>query len=206
MSWRDDDALAELLWLWKEAPDLAPSAARGIRSQLVSALSGLAETHEATRQSVERLRDVAALRLADHWQRLAWLDLNKILGDAKRVIAWLESLSPETAADWHLGHISQVRDVAWEQGRSDLLGRFLDEPVFISLREDHARCKRLMARLPREAQAGFARTCADNLRVLAATLHRSLLAAGREAEADEVAYEARRLDGSPEMAALFTAR
>jgi tetratricopeptide (TPR) repeat protein len=203
-----DEALEEYTWLWENALGMSPSWAAVRHSYLVAELREVVANSSAARERFERLRDTAENDLVDPQSLKEWSSLNLILGDSQRVIDWLRNLPPRVATSLHIARSLQVKEAVREHGAWEVFARFIENPVGL-LREENAAQSTLHIALkvksaPERTEL-FESVAAESFRTLAALLYRSLVSAGREAEAAAVVAEAKHLDPSAEMeAALAT--
>ena len=200
-----DEATAQYCWLWSHM--LAHDEAYiGVRlSFMTFDMMTLAESFQPAREAFAGLRQEAADRLAGATpqpsDRMDWLVLNRVLGDADRNLEWFDRVRVTPGA-FDLG-----RAVAYEL--EELLlsrGRWSDAAIFYAdplawLKEQAGMLTMDLSStqdLP-EPQPDFRAIHRQMFRASAGRLYAVLLAAGREDEASRVAEEARRAEPSPEM-------
>lgn len=196
------EALSEFIWVWDHTHQVDPKWGALRFGLLRSALSELLPDDAVAQSRFEGLRVAAEASLNDPRELGQWVNLNLILGHPERVVAWLDTITPAVATKLQVGNDIAIRELVTASGAWSVFGRLLEHPVQILTEQQEiyewAR-KTLLDRVPSERRAVDDAAFVQDLRVHAGILCRSLVAAGRDAEALEVAAEARRLDPSSEM-------
>jgi thioredoxin 1 len=216
---RYTEALAEYLWLWNHSLEAEP-AWIGVRySYLLVELTELVGLSEVTRQEFARLRaeaeakvhagDLSDSVLAD------WFALNQVLGEEERSLAWFDRIKDALPSGLEVSRLEQWLGAPLKsRQRWADLARLYPDPLAVLDRQVRL-TREMLEGLEGEPQAlsmpemleGMREFAMTSLRELASDLLRSLDAAGRSAEGDQVVSRARELDSSPEMAeALRAAR
>ncbi len=178
---RHAEALPEFAALW--------TAGGGL--ELVDDITQLAAAHPPARATFAALRDAATPTgepppLDDVF---AWMALNQIIGDGEATLAWYDAHGPDLPPSRTVARLVEVAvlPLPLAHGRWAAAGRALADPVATY----HA--------------ARDARPDAIALRDQVGNLVRALYAAGREERADDLEFEARSADPSPEMTAALAA-
>ena len=201
---RDDEALEHYLWLWTCGLEQEPGW-RGVRySFLLAELAELIRRSVRAREAFAGYRDLLDAQLGNNPAGVLadWFALNQALGEVERSLGWFDAQPAEV-----LERIPQPLLQQWlsgplkTRGRWAELARLYPQPL-ASLKLRH----RLIAQVVRgksEAGAEVDRFAHQSFREHACDLVRALFAAGRAAEADEVADQARALHPGPALEAAL---
>jgi thioredoxin family protein len=182
---RYDEALPDYTWLW--------SVARG--DSLVDEIRELVAAHAPARTAFGELRDAAAPTSRPGEapppidELFAWITLNQIIGDGDATLHWYDANAAELPPSRAVAQLVEVAVLPLLIAHA----RWVDAGV--ALADPAATFLRLVQSRP------------ANLRDEACKLVRALYAAGRDERANDLEFEARSADPSPEMtAALATAK
>jgi hypothetical protein len=208
---RLDEALVEYEWLWRNIPARAPSLS-GVRvSFMANRMGSLSAASQRARARFGELRDEARAAAESSIDLLSaarfdWLVLNEVLGETARTLAWFDGVDLQGTPVQRLSaFLHRLAPLLIERNRWTDLGRLQPEPL-ANLRQTYeilagaiARPHEGAAALREAALASTRHVCRQQVLVL----YRSLLAAGRAAEAGLVLDEALLLDDSQEIRALL---
>jgi thiol-disulfide isomerase/thioredoxin len=195
---RFDEASREFLWLWNHAVEVEPAWIGVRHSFLANELQGLAAKHPASRAELTRLRDEAESQMEPSAPSFSdWVTLNTVLADPDRTLAWFDAHpGPIPRGERHVFHALLVEHNRW----ADLALLYPDATSAIAdVIESRMSAEDLPSEVPDELRAGLAEHVRQSFRTSAAELYAAMRAAARDADAEAVAVEARRADGSPEM-------
>jgi hypothetical protein len=192
-------ALEESLWFWRNAraTDLFDSrhliplsdSIKYVIRELILVHPPAKEAYEAELGRIEKRRD-------DPKELPNWLWLSHRLGKQEKILAWFDSIK-ESGQKRQLDQLRVLTDVLQEQDRWADLGSILVNPKDeLERRWEDFQAAHTHADIPEEVRADVLRHRIAQFRELASTLGRALLAAGRKAEAEEVAARALELDGN----------
>jgi hypothetical protein len=189
-------ATADFVWLWNNIAIVSPSMI-GVRgSFLVSHIQELVARHPPARVPFARLRDRAAARAAvaeRYWSD--WACLNKILGESHETLAWFDTVKHDPAYAEVLDRMPELVPLLAAHGRWAEIGGIWRDPqrelsVAYEAVTHHTRSKHSQE---------IVQVVWRYFRRRAASLRRSLAAAGRDEEAAAIEREALRLDPSEQM-------
>jgi hypothetical protein len=204
------EALVEYDWVWRHLHHAAPDMA-GVRASFTASEIGLLCRQFATAQlHFEAIRDEVAARLDAggdgredaREDRLDWMVLNEIVGQAERTLVWFDQIDvDELAGDFLDRCVPRLVPLLRRRGRWADIGKLFRDPL-AKLREDHATMMR--ANQASAGQRGFRGMSPEDLmkdlfREQTHIVVRGLRAAGRADEATALAREALALDDSAEM-------
>jgi hypothetical protein len=222
---RHEEATAEFVWLWENIDRIEPSM-QGVRvSFMAHEIRALVDKHEPARERFSAIRDRAAA-LADvdldtARLRFDWIVLNEVLSEQERTLAWFDEVKNDSRYAVMLDRCAhRLIGLLKDRERFADIGRLYRDPV-ATLVKKHRNLlppPDITAEPPPDVDDKVRPHMRTILQMLldglpkavieeAALMVKCLLAAGRSAEADAVAQEARRIDSSDEMrAALEKAR
>jgi thiol-disulfide isomerase/thioredoxin len=199
-----DKALADLLRLWSglsagEDRKRAPL----LRSVLGEEMRALIERHAPARTPILAERDRLESALKSGGKTFddldGWLELNSVLGDEVRTLAWFDRVKSESDSVATLEQAKPHLRPALERSErwGDML-RFIPDPL-ADLHHTHAMCLKmpLPERTDEKTRARMLEGHRELFRHKAAELYVGLLMAGRDGEAGNLAAEAIRLDDTP---------
>jgi hypothetical protein len=199
---RLDEATEAYVALWQDhSAATASLRAKDLRDDIRK----LTTQHPPARQRFVAIRDAAAPGAKpDPVQLGDWLELNDALGESAKTLAWFDKVPAAVLTQREYAGVLELEVIPllMEAGRWADAGRAYQDPID-SIRLAAAAWK------PR----GFlwllslpVRGIEDKaFRDEAAWMVRALHAAGRDADADSVAAEAKRVDASAEMSQALTA-
>lgn len=184
-----DEALDEYLWLWQHMVEFEPSMV-GVRSSfMASSMGKLVAAHEPARAAFAELRDQAQSRLEDKpdWDDLDdWIVLNKMVGDEDKTLEWFDRIKQDPDKLRAAGRVTyKFDDLLIERGRWADLGLVLNNPI-MEVRQNAYLMKQTVARMQQKHPEVVASQL-DHFHESSAQVYAACLAAGREAEAEEVA-------------------
>lgn len=194
------EALREYLWLWQHGAEADPAWIGVRQSFLLREIEALVAQSREAGEAFARLRDAAGESLGEAALRADFLALNEVLGESGRSLAWWDSVKHAPLAG--LENDPHLLSLLEREGRWADLGRLVRDPVAALRREaeiDQESREHLPPEMPEEFAAQLQAFMAQHLRERAAALLRAMRAAGRDSEAEAVAAQARKLDGSREM-------
>ena len=183
---RHAEALPECVWLWTNLPNVAADAA------FVGELANLVATHAPARAAFGELRDAAAPPTdepPDIATLHAWTALNQIVDDRDATLRWYDANGLDLPPSRAVARFVELAIVPLlvERGRWRAVGIALQDPA-------------ATFRFYVDAERGIR---PGDMRRHAAQLVRALYAAGREERANDLEFEARDVDASPEMIAIL---
>jgi hypothetical protein len=196
---RLDEATERYAWLWDNILSISQGMG-GVRSSfMVGDMTRLAARHAPAKQRFAQLRDIAAARMEqdDDETRavLDWINLNDVVGEPEKTLAWFDKARQSMDFHAHYPHIGVVFR-SWLERH----GRWADSAFFVhngreDIEEQYHHWKLLdsmMLRRPEiAARPEMADVHARMFRGRVASTYASLLAAGREREADDALAAAR---------------
>jgi hypothetical protein len=208
-----EEAALDYEWLWRNIPTVAPELSAVRVTTVAREVRLLCDVHPTARSRFERVRDDAGRAAAenpaiDSDDRFEWIVLNGILGDGDASLKWFDEVDLGVLSDRSLrSFLSQLTPALVERGRWHDVGRLQRDPPGMiralqeTVRLTSGRPKGLSPAVKERASAEVWQF----FREQAVILYRSLLRAGRTAEAEAVFEEAVRFDQDPEMAQLLVA-
>jgi tetratricopeptide (TPR) repeat protein/thiol-disulfide isomerase/thioredoxin len=199
---KKEEAMGELVWLWKNMARIEP-AMSGVRlSYLAREIRGLIECHPPARVEFARIRDVldAVTSGGMPGARLDWLVLNGVLGEHERTLDWFDAVKgdPGHAGELEMG-AHQLIELLVERERWADVGRLYRDPVAELTRRYNMGALPAVRAIPPDMLARLRQVMADSFRGHAALLLRCLRAAGRSTEATSLEAVALSLDPTDEM-------
>ncbi|MBL9148166.1 MAG: thioredoxin family protein [Phycisphaerae bacterium] len=200
-------AADEYAWLWENMLKHMPSAL-GVRlSMMPNEMGRLSSRNLEARRRFVALRDATMERLkaatVDGQEVGDLLVLNEVVKDPDASLAWFDSVKADPRWTNHLTqNIARLRPLLVAENRWADLGRIVSNPV-AELEQFWSMCTNLsLAPKGRHTAqlAAMKAEVAQSLRDEAAHDYASLLAAGRDDEANRLLERAYELDASEEMA------
>lgn len=189
---KNREATEEFVWLWNNMVEHEP-AMYGVRgSFMASDMQELAARSHDARAAFTKLRDEADARLKGDgraWQDLYdWIKLNDVIGDRAATLAWIDRVKDDEAGRSSIHRcLNDVQDILIENGRWELLGRVIKDPVG-EFKGDLAFM--MYASPPSgtdEQKAHYEKWQRQHFAEEGAEWHAALLAAGRDDEAWKLA-------------------
>lgn len=186
------DAVENFVWIWQNISKANPQLSELRLTSLPSEISQLLAKYPAGKAPFAAIRDEAkSSNLVD------WITLNQILGDDQKTFDWFDTAKTDPA------QASKVMSVAFKLEPILIkAGRWADAAILIKQPLATLRSRFEIAR-------EVAKTTGDvnPFPAEAGRIYACLLAAGRDAEAEQVAQESLRLENLPEVkeALVFTA-
>lgn len=184
-----DEAIEQMIWLWKSSLAIDPSWV-GVRlSYLVSLMQEAMSASPAARAAISKLRDDAGLGTHD------WVSLNRALGEEDTTLAWFR----EAKQAGTLGENNHdVEALLQSRGMWKELGEILVDPVkLVGFHwEQAAELEQEQHEMPKELIAQLKEHLVNSAREQAKAIEKALRAANRTADADAVAAEAMRRDAA----------
>lgn len=180
-----DDATGHYAWLWDNMLEFEPGQ-RGVRRSFMAGdIAELVQAHEPALARFTDIRDrtQAALEHSPGWDLLKdWLTLNDIVADPGATLAWIDRV---LAQDGGFDTIKKVEfmvdDLLIDQGRYDITGRLLDDPL-AALRRDHELAGKtsmvVSIIINDDSRANLRDSRLRRFRYRAAVLHAAALASG----------------------------
>jgi len=196
-----DESTDEYVWLWENMLKHSPHHA-GVRGSFMAGdMQQLVSEHEPARARFAKLRDATEARLTSGKSRSDdrddWIVLNEVVGDNERTLAWFDAVKNDPSKREELDRSSfRIEDMLEEQGRWADRGRLMaDVTGFLS----RAFMMHNMTLASVDRRAGGPGPNADQDRAMMeeffrtdmAKAYASLLAAGRDKNADRVAKAVR---------------
>lgn len=208
---KHEEAAAEFVWLWDNMAKQDPSMVGVRRSFFVQSVKSLIESHPPAVAPFAQRRDDLEARLKTDRRTfddlMDWLALNQALSDEDRTLAWFDRIKSQPDSAATIRRVDFVlRQLLIERERWADVALVLPSPANWVTQQSSGY---LMGQnfVPegeeREMMLGFMR---QNYVSELSTGYRAWLAAGRLADAAEMARLARQIDAQPDLiSALVTA-
>lgn len=211
---RNAEAADEYVWLFENMTRIQPSMS-GVRvSYLTSDMQRLASGDETAKTKFTALRDKAHERMTGKGKRIEdlqdWIVLNEVIGDEQATLAWWDRAKDKPGAAKALERVEHhIVPLLEAHERWADMGRLLERPL--EKLADDARTMKMMADTTGMGGMGDPQADAEmrkqmleyahgHFRESAGRMYASLIAAGRDAEAAELAEQAMKTDpADPEL-------
>ncbi len=212
-SGKPDLATREYAWLWDNIAQREPQMASARGSFMATAMQKLASEHPPAKERFRAMRDAAAEKLSktppsdpskpvDSGPVEDLLILNKVVGEEERNVEWFLSVrdKPDAApllerVAYRLEELLSKRGLWFEMSAlyPDPLKKFQFDKSNVEMARQYAQ------RLPQQQGDELLRQMLALFRDATGRMHASLLAAGREAEANRLSAEAITADDTGPM-------
>lgn len=177
-----EGAATQYQWLWSNIPTEAPAKMQLRNSEMVGEIRALIVRYAAAREAFAALRDAAEMT-----NRTDWILLNRALGDNAKTLQWYDSVKNDSSKSDEVKQAGPVlRTVLFTTKRYAEAAAFYPDPL-----------AELRARSSENSDKDYARVA------LPVQMFICLLAAGREAEADDVLAESLKSDKTGQLRMLF---
>lgn len=182
------EAADEYEWLWDNMVKYQPSMV-GVRgSFMVSDMQRLADNNEDAKARFTKMRDglEAKLKAKDATSETLrdWMDLNNVVGDDDRTVAWYDRVKADPAAKRDIQGAYRLKQLLRERGRWADLGKITTNPV---AEAKQSTMILTVASAREDGDKGHDEMMKNHARMSVAQLYAGLLAAEREKDADKVA-------------------
>jgi thioredoxin 1 len=205
-----DKALEEYVWLWNNMleHEFAYVGVRG--SFMASEMEELAKRHEPAMKTFTDMRDTLAASLKEKtsFQKFDdWVVLNQVVGDTAATLAWFDRVKNDPAAKtWVDRSWFRFEQLLEAEGRWADMGSRLNVKQFLAMQKMERNTLNAMPPRGDAQQQAMMREVHNNrFRESFAKTHMALLAADREADAQELADELlKELDDTESRVSLVT--
>jgi tetratricopeptide (TPR) repeat protein len=178
------NATDEYVWLWENMAREVPAMSAVRSSYLASRIRQLNVRYSPARERIAELRDEAEAS-----NRHDWIVLNETLDEDQRTLDWFDSIKsdPQRLRELH-GSMYQLQELLISKGRWDQAGKLYSDPL------GEIRHWQQMATILKQHGEDY-----NPFPEKASLIYASLLAAGRDAEANQVAAASLEIENTPNM-------
>lgn len=189
---KNDEALAEYLWLWSNISDDDPQLGNVRTSLVCHELGVLIASYPPTKSKLAELRDAAE----KSGNRGDWILLNSLLNETPRTLAWFDKakIDPKQL-DAFKKHTKLLEPILFSKGRWADAVKYLYPDPMATLNEYYQRAQDMKKPRPHtEFAPDF-----DPFPPMVLLLYGSYVGAGLDADAQKIFDECLRLDNTPDM-------
>jgi len=204
------NAAVQYQWLWNNMLQHNPAMHNVRLTYMANEMQRLAARSEPALAIFTAMRDAAEQRLTTTVGRAAlitdWLTLNRVIDDDARSLSWFDRVKDDNAAQADLrANDTELCRILEDANRWADLGRFYDEPVTQAQRVIDRVAENLRYVQPSNI-AEATRYSHESTRETLSVMYAALLAADREAEADQILKSLIAFSDTPESRRALVSR